>query len=81
MSFIPVLSFIMIKQFILWEKGGNKKKKGKQSLHSPPVLFHSHACDSLSCSSQQPSRGRLALKQISHILLFDFILSPCRLSY
>lgn len=60
-------------------KGGEETRV--QWLHSSPVLFHSHACDSLSCCSQRPSRGRLALKQISHILLFDFGPSPCRLSY
>lgn len=36
-------------------KGGEEKRG--QSLHSSPVLFHSRACDSLSCSSQRPSRG------------------------
>ena len=74
-SFIPVLSFIKMKQFI---PGEGEKEKCKQWLHSSPVLFHSHACDSLSWSSRQPSRraGGPALKQISHIQLFDFILSP-----
>lgn len=79
-SFTPVLSFIMIKQFIPGERGGGGENR-VQWLHSSPVLFHSHACDSLSCSSQRPSRGRLALKQISHILLFDFVPFPRRLSY
>lgn len=52
-------------------KGGEEKRG--QSLHSSPVLFHSHACDSLSCSSQRPSRGPApAPKQISHILLPPF---------
>lgn len=74
-------------------KGGEEKRG--QSLHSSPVLFHSRACDSLSCSSQRPSRGPAPRPNKSLIfcffpppffffLWFHSSLPPttvCRLSY
>ena len=71
-SFTPVLSFIMIKQLILWERG-KRETQASSVIHRLSCFIHKLVILYHAPLNSPSGEGTSPLKQISHIPLFWFL--------